>query len=54
MGCAFSKSVEPSTIETSAGDKPLRIKIPKDLSRKEAKIIPSNVKERTYGSYFKD
>lgn len=54
MGCGFSKSVEPSTIETLEGDKPLRIKIPKDLSQKEVKIIPSKAKERVYGSYFKD
>lgn len=54
MGCTFSKSVEPSAIETLAGDGSLRIKIPKDLSQKEIKILPSNLEERTYGSYFKD
>lgn len=54
MGCTFSKSVEPSAIETVEGERPLRIKIPKDLSQKEAKIIPINAKERVYGSYFKD
>ena len=56
MGCAFS-SVAASTTNIPT-EKPLRIKIPNDLSQKEVKICPARnlkaLEERNYGSYFKD
>jgi len=56
MGCAFS-SVTAETTNTTT-EKPLRIKIPSDLSQKEIKIIPvrkiNGQDEGKYGSYFKD
>jgi hypothetical protein len=56
MGCAFSSVVAEST--NTPTEKPLRIKIPSDFSRKEMKIIPvrkiNGQDEGKYGSYFKD